>query len=287
MFRLLLVLGFVAAGIAGVVQFWRMLRIRRLTRERLADEAELAEPPEPEAAWATRPFLRRHRWLPWAAGAAIGCLLYFVLGWAAPFAVALGVIAALLTAQFEAHFANRKTARIESQLADAVDLMVGTLGAGAGVNNALETAMNESKRPLRPQLEEVVGRIRLGDHPPTVFHGLVRRVPLETFLLFSSALAVHWETGGSLAPTLSTLGRTIRDRIEMSRRIRANVTQSHLSTLAVLGLTYLIALIMWLSNPEHMRAFLASPTGQWFLAVTMLLQAVGIAWMAAISRLKF
>jgi len=287
MLRLLVFLGFVAIGIAGLVQLWRMLHIRRLTRERLAEEPELSEPPQAEAVPAVRPFLRRRRWLPWAAGVVVGCLFYFVLGWAAPFAVSLALIAALLGSQLEAHLAERKTARMENQLADAVDLMVGTLSAGAGVNNALETAANESRRPLRPQLEEVVGRIRLGDHPPTVFHGLVRRVPLETFLLFSSALAVHWETGGSLGPTLSTLGRTIRDRIEITRRIRANITQSHLSTLAVLGLTYLIALIMWLSNPEHMRAFLTSPTGQWFLAFTMLLQAMGIAWMSAISRLKF
>jgi len=287
MLRLLVLLGFVAIGIAGLVQLWRMLHIRRLTRERLAEEPESSEPLQAETVPAVQPFLRRRRWLPWVAGLVVGCLFYFVLGWAAPFAVSLGLIAALLGGQLEAHLAERKTARMENQLADAVDLMVGTLSAGAGVNNALETATDESRRPLQSQLEEVVGRLRLGDHPPAVFHGLVHRVPLETFLLFSSALAVHWETGGSLAPTLSTLGRTIRDRIEITRRIRATVTQSHLSTLAVLGLTYLIGLIMWLSNPEHMRAFLASPTGQWFLAFTMLLQAVGIAWMSAISRLKF
>ena len=37
-----------------------------------------------------RPFLRRHRLLPWLAGAAAGVLVHFVLGWSTPFAVAVG-----------------------------------------------------------------------------------------------------------------------------------------------------------------------------------------------------
>ena len=80
--------------------------------------------------------------------------------------------------------------------------MVGALGAGASVADAMENAMREPASPLRPQLEEVIGRIRLGDDPPAAYRGLAQRVPLETFLLFCSALAVQSETGGSLAPTL-------------------------------------------------------------------------------------
>ena len=148
--------------------------------------------------------------------------------------------------------------------------MVGALGAGASVTDALTNAMRESTRPLRPQLEEVVGRIQLGDNPQTVYRSLTQRVPLETFLLFSSALAVHWETGGSLAPILASVGRTIRDRIEITRRLRSNASQSDLSTLAVLMLTYFIALVVWRTNPEQMQQFLTTGIGQWFVAGSIL-----------------
>ena len=181
----------------------------------------------------------------------------------------------------------RRTARIETQLADAIDLMVAALRAGAGVADALENAMRESRSPLRPQLEEVVGRIRFGDDPRTVYHGLTQRVPLETFLLFASALSVQAETGGSLAPTLASVGRTIRDRIEIARRIRSNSAQSEVSTLAVFVLTYFIALVVWRGNPEQMHEFLATTIGQWAVAATILLQAVGLVWMSVISRMKF
>ena len=214
-------------------------------------------------------------------------LLYFAFGWAPPFVIAVSLIVGLLAGRLESYLAARRTASIETQLADAIDLMVAALRAGAGVADALENAMRESRRPLLPQLEDVVGRIRFGDDPRTVYRGLTERVPLETFLLFASALSVQSETGGSLAPTLASVGRTIRDRIEIARRIRSNSAQSEVSTLAVLLLTYFIALLVWRGNPEQMQEFLATKIGQWAVAGTILLQAVGLVWMSLISRMKF
>ena len=120
----------------------------------------------------------------------------------------------------------RKTLLIEQQLADSIDLMVASLRAGAGLMNCLEAAIREARNPLRPQLEEVLARIRYGDDPVSVYEGLMVRVPLETFRLFCAAMMVHQEVGGSLAPTLATVGRIIRDRIELTRRVRSLSVQS-------------------------------------------------------------
>jgi hypothetical protein len=75
--------------------------------------------------------------------------------------------------------------------------------AGSAPAHLLENAAEESRAPLKPQLEDVLGRIRYGDDPQVVLRSLMKRVPLETFRLFASALSVHWEVGGSLAPTLA------------------------------------------------------------------------------------
>jgi tight adherence protein B len=193
----------------------------------------------------------------------------------------------MLGTQLEAHLAARRIAKIEAQLADAIDLMVGALGAGASVATALQAASQETRQPLRRHLEDLLGRIRLGDDPRSAFETLARRVPLETFLLFASTLTVNWEVGGNLAPSLAAVGRTVRDRIEISRRIQSNIAQSHLSTLAVLSLTYFIALVVWRSDPDQMGAFLETELGKLAVAVTMVLQTLGMLWMSFISRMKF
>ena len=108
--------------------------------------------------------------------------------------------------QIEQMVFERRIQQIESQLADAIDLMVGALRGRRQRAGCAGKRLIGKSWPLRPQLEEVVGRIRLGDNSQTVFRELAARVPLETFLLFTSALSVHWEVGGNLAPTLSTVG---------------------------------------------------------------------------------
>jgi tight adherence protein B len=271
---------------AVIFYLWRNARLQNVARRRFEEalwNAQLQEArlPEPRGA---KPLLRRHWVLPWLVGAAGGAALYFVFGIREIYCGTGTVVLALMAWQVEAMLAERQVQRVEVQLADAIDLMVGALRAGAGIMNALESAVRESRPPLEQQLDEIVGRIRFGDNPQAVFHNLPQRVPLETFLLFSSALSVNWEVGGSLASTLATVGRTIRDRIELSRRVRGMSTQVRVSIMAVLGLTYFIAAVMWFNDPARMKAFLLTNMGSFFVASAILMQAVGIVWSAHLSR---
>ncbi len=273
-----------AAVFAAVIYGWQRSMLRQLALDRLSEPAQAPPAHAALRRRAASPLRRTWRFLPWALGLASSICLFFLAGFWLIYCVAIGLIAALLGAELESYLAQRRAARIETQLADAIDLMIGALGAGTGVTNALAAAAEETKRPLRGQLEDVLGRIRLGDDPQQVFRGLADRVPLETFALFASALAVHWEVGGSLTSTLAMVGRTIRDRIEIGRRIQSNIAQSQLSTAFILLLTYFIAAIVWRNNPDQMTAFVSTHVGSWFVAGSMALQAVGIAWMSWISR---
>ena len=266
---------------AYALAVWR----RGLARQRL--QAAHGDVTIGEPASELRPMLRRARWLPWVVGAMIGAGLYFTFGLQPTYGVAIALLMALIGVQIEATWAQRRVQRLEIQLADAIDLIVGALRAGGGLLGALENAAHESRRPLRDLFDEMVGRIRLGDDPQTVFVGLTERVPLETFQLFASALAVHYEVGGSLAPTLATVGRTIRDRIELSRRIRSMTAQSRASVLGVLAATYFIALIMWANDHERMATFLDSQMGAVLVSGAIVLQAVGIVWTSLLSRVRF
>lgn len=277
------------AIVALVAAGWRSVRRRELAWQRLG-ESDVTDKVG-DASRGIRIGVRRLRrswiWVPWVVGAVTALIVFLMFRLSAPYIVAFGLMAGLLASQLESFLAARHSAKLESQLADAIDIMIGAVGSGASVGTAIEAAITECRSPLRPYLEEVSGRIRLGDEPAEVFRSLAQRVPLETFLLFTSALGVHWEVGGKLSSTLTTVGRTIRDRIEVSRRIRSNTAQSQFSTLALLGLTYFIAVIVWRNGPDQMVEFVRSPVGSWFVAGSVILQAVGIVWMNLISKPRF
>jgi tight adherence protein B len=158
MIDVLVFFGLLLVGLGVAAAVWRSARARALGRQRMAGTDEVAVTPQPEADSAARSFLVRHRVAPWMLGLAVSVVVHLAFGWGLPFAIAVGLIVGLLGGQLESYLAVRKTAKIETQLADAIDLMVAALGAGAGVADALENVLRESRNPLRPQLEEVVGR---------------------------------------------------------------------------------------------------------------------------------
>ncbi len=274
----------------AVFYLYRDVRARRTANDRLLAGLSNHPPPHDNApAQLERPqqFARRHYFLPWVAAVAAFLLGRYAAGLPASFAGAFAFLVGLLLSQFDAMRLARVTDRIESQLADAIDLMVSSLKVGAALQTSLENALRDARQPLRPQLEEVLGRIRLGEPPRNALAALSERVPLETFHLFATALSVHWDVGGSLTQTLATVGRTIRNRIEISRRLRALTAQSRASIVAILLTTYFIAALMWRHDPKHMIEFLATEVGQWMVSVSIVLQGVGMVWISQIASPKF
>lgn len=277
--------GIVIVVVAATAVLLSQQRNRRISLERLHESSGDREQPEDDPP--EPPFTTRHHWIPWTVAVLLSLVLFFVVGVPYLFCIAITIIAGLLGMQLDGFLYQRRLARIENQLADAIDLMISSLQAGATLQAAFENSLEDLRNPLRREFEELIGRIRFGDDYQQVMRGFIERVPLETFRLFATSIAVNWEVGGNLSPALSAVGRTIRDRIELSRRIRSLTTQSRVSVVSIMGVTYMIGAVMWRNDPERMVDFLGTTVGQILVAVAMGLQGLGIVWISAISKPRF
>jgi tight adherence protein B len=273
----------------GVLYLLYGQHARRLADERLAAMIGTADVPEirEEPKRRIRSFPPRYRFVPPAIGIGTASTFWLVIGLPLEIGIAAGVLAGVLAHLIEDYRGEQAAAAIEAQLAAAIYLMVGSLRAGASLLAAFDSALEEVGPPLRPYFQEVAGRIRLGDDPRSAVSDLQVHVPLETFRLFATSLSIHWEVGGSLATTLSTVGQTVRDRIELSRRVRAQGVESHASVAVVLGIAYVLAFLMWRSNPDRLEAFVSTGAGTAIVAVVILLQAIGLLWMARLNKSTF
>jgi len=272
--------GLLAAAL-GIGYYWYESWRREQVRLRLAEQET-----EEELETAVQPFARRHWWIALVIAAAVIVALIFSLQCPIPIACGVGLVVALLGIETDAWILEWRQSRIESQLADTIDVLVASVGAGSSLQSALTQAAEYAPQPIKRELDEMVARLRLGDSPPDVFAELSERVPMETFRLFATTLSVNWEAGGSLGETLAAIGHTIRDRLIIARQIRALSVQGRLTTMVVLGVTWFMAAMMWQSDPPRFVRFLLSPTGVWLIAFALALQGVGIALVSKISRPK-
>jgi len=277
--------------LGAIFYFWYARHLRRLSAERLDEMLGHAKQQitarHEDAPRSIRVFPRRYRSLTYAAGLLAFGALWLLVGLPLVVSAAEGVLVGVLAHLVEDHYADQQTLLIEAQLASAIYLMVGSLRAGASLLAAFESALEEIGPPLRPYFQEVAGRIRLGDDPKSCVSDLQVYIPLETFRLFATSLAIHWEVGGSLATTLSTVGQTVRDRIELSRRVRAQAVESQASVAVVLVMAYALGFLMWRTNPDRLEGFVRTTIGTGLVAIVIALQAVGLIWMSKLNRSSF
>ena len=276
---------FVATGLYA----WQGYRLRRRAVERLGMmiETTAAEETREQPRKTIQSFPVRYRFAAPVVGIAVALFVSLVVGLPFDVSAAAGGLFGVMTHLAEEYRGEQQAAVIETQLATAIYLMVGSLRAGASLLSAFESALEEVGPPLRPYFQEVAGRIRLGDDPRAAVSDLQVHVPLETFRLFATSLAIHWEVGGSLATTLSTVGRTVRDRIELARRVRAQSVEAHASVGVVLLITYVLGFLMWRTNPDRLNVFLGSSIGTMVVAGVITMQAVGLVWMSRLNKTAF
>jgi Flp pilus assembly protein TadB len=274
-----------AIGVGAGIWFLYERRQRALSVSRLA-EPFLADD---EYGELLRPvgLAPRNAWLVYAAVAVLGLGLWLFANWAGAFCLALVLIGWIATSIALGAITKRRAIRLETQLAEAIDLIVGALHAGAGTLDALDSAARESREPLRSHLKDLVGAIRLGDSPQDALEDLYRAVPLESYRLFSFTLSVHEETGGSLAPTLTMVARSIRDNVDLKRRIHAETTQAHASVFGIIAITYGIALVTWRTHPDRMEGFVNDYLGIRIIAAAVVLQALGLFWMTRMTKIRY
>ena len=267
-------------AIGAVAYYWRLAAIREMLGKRLLTPAV----GDQQRAASVKPFAQRRFLLPIALGLIVGLVLVVLFSWPVNISVGLAFAFSLMGFEVDAWIYETRLTKIETQLADSIDLLVASLGAGSSLQASLVQAADYTEIPLKREFSELVVRLRLGDSPADAFGLLEKRVPTETFQLLSTSLVVNWQVGGGLAETLAGVGKTIRDRLAISRQIRTLSTQGRLTTITVISVVWFMAAMMWQSDEMRFVGFVNSQPGSWLMAATLMLQGIGIALVSKISR---
>jgi tight adherence protein B len=278
-------LGALSLGLGGIAWYWHNRRQRAISIDRLSDP--FIEDPEFEPSQVPVGLTPRYRWAAHALVLGLGASLWLLASWEGVFCIAAVLIGWVIVSISFSALARRRGARLEVQLTEAIDLIVGSLHAGAGTLDALDNAAREVREPLGSHLRDLVGAIRLGETPQAALQDLHRAIPLESFRLFAFTLSVHEETGGSLAPTLSMVARSIRDNVDLRRRVNAETTQAQFSVFGILFITYGIGFVTWRAHPDRFESFISDDYGIRVIAAAVVMQAVGLFWMTRLTKIRF
>jgi tight adherence protein B len=292
----------VALSGAAVVLWVRAARERWLLRRLLGPEAGAREGVERRAAVTAAPATSRFFGVTLrqagvglsAGDLALLCAVAGLAGGWACYEVAGSVAWACLAGMFAAYVpyavlsvvARRRVRKLEAQLADAIDMLVGALESGVSVRHSMELVRSEMRPPIAREFNHLLSLVEFGASAPDAFRTWSKGLGSKIVDSFAIAMAAKWDVGGSYGDMLTKLARRIRESIRLRRHVESLTAHARLTAAAALMIPYALAAFVIVRNPAHLDLLMSHPAGSKMFQFAVLMQLAAIVWIRRMLRVE-
>lgn len=178
----------------------------------------------------------------------------------------------------------RRMKALQEQLPDAFDLLMRAVRAGESLDQAIALAAEEVPKPLGVEFQRCARQIDMGLSVASVADGFARRVPLTDAQIFATTLTVHRQAGGNLAMTLERLAQVVRDRLSYRRQFRAASAGGRAAAILISSVGFIAFCVLLIWQPQYLAPLFHERSGNIVLVSIVVLQIVGLTWVAALLR---
>lgn len=217
--------------------------------------------------------------------AVLGLLLYlltqnFVLGWVG------GVAGFIIPRHYIKIAKNKRTAKFNSQIGDALIIMANSLRAGFSFLQAMELVSKEMPAPISVEFARALREMNLGTGTEEALQNLCGRIDSEDLDLVITAVLIQRQVGGNLSQILDSISHTIRERVRIKGEIKTLTAQGRISGLIIGALPVVMGVILSIINPSYMGVLFTESMGLALIAAGIVFQLIGIAMIKKIVDIK-
>lgn len=183
--------------------------------------------------------------------------------------------------------AEKRSSRFAEQLPDCLQLISGSLRAGFGLMQAIETVGQEMPSPAGEEFRRVKVETHLGKDPNLALSQMAERVGSEDFAWIVDAIEIHREVGGDLGDIIDSVHDTIRDRNRVRRRVRSLSAEGRISGVILSLLPFAMTAFILVVNPRYLEELYTTTVGLVMVGSGLVALVVGVFWMRRITDLKY
>jgi tight adherence protein B len=180
---------------------------------------------------------------------------------------------------------GKRSSAFEEQLPDVLQLLAGSLRAGYGFLQAIDTAATEASEPAASEFARVVTEARLGGSVEVALEAMAERLDSPDFRWVVIAVNIQRQVGGNLAELLETVAETVRERERLRRHVKALSAEGRLSAVILFALPIFVAGYIMIVNPDYMAVLYESTVGLIALGLMTLFMGLGVVWIRKIIRI--
>jgi tight adherence protein B len=195
------------------------------------------------------------------------------------------VVLLIVPGMIWAKLRNKRFRQLESQLPDAFMMLSSSLQAGASLNMAFQDLVRQSPKPISQEFGLLVKRMQLGMSLDDGLIELERRVPVQSFVMASSAIRISREVGGNLVETINSIADTLRRKHTMEGKIDSLTAQGRAQGTFMALVPIALALILSVFEPESMQQLYTTRMGLMVLTVMIIMQIMGFVFIRKITSI--
>ena len=196
-----------------------------------------------------------------AGTAILGGLIGFAISRQPISAFVAGFLSFFVPGIFVSWRRSKRRREFADQLADALAQISGSLRAGHGLSQSLDTVSKQLPSPAGDEFLRVVRETQLGQPLTVALAHLMDRIKNDDLIMVVASININRQIGGNLADILETAAETIRERVRIKREIQVLTAQQKISGYVLVVLPVGLAAILMIINPSYqMRLFTPGPT---------------------------
>ncbi len=180
---------------------------------------------------------------------------------------------------------TKRLNKFEEQLPDVFMMLSSSLQAGTSLNMALIDVVKQSVPPASQEFGLLVKRMRLGITLEDSLIELEKRLPLQSFIMASSAIRISREVGGNLVETIQSMAETLRRKKTMEGKIDSLTAQGRAQGRFMALLPVALAILLSFIEPEAMRKLYTTREGLMVLVVMVFMQVMGFVFIRKITSI--
>ena len=147
--------------------------------------------------------------------------------------------------------AKKRLDMIEEQLPDAIDLIVRGLRVGHPFIHALSSAAKEIPDPLGSELGLIADEAAYGRDMGEALSAFAERMQMQDLRFLAVAVSIQQTSGGNLAEILDGLGKVVRARFRLFRRVRAITAEAKWSGMFLSAFPIVAMIMVSLIKPDY------------------------------------
>lgn len=206
-----------------------------------------------------------------------GSILLFAL------VIAISLVSAITVSQQ----AKAKKKKFISQLPDSLLALSQSLKAGYSLPEALKIVERESQQPVSNIYKSLVRADEYRVTFPDALTVLQTELNVPEWDLIAETLFVQAKIGGNIIPVIEDIAVTLRDKVKVEQELSTNTATGRASGIIIALMAPISIIALMFVAPDYIGIMFTTTIGKILLALAVILEALGFAFILKVMKVEF